>query len=145
VQPSAATPREFEETGSLITARTSHTATLMPNGDVFVVGGFSGTSLASAERYNPATGTWSRVIGLQKAIAEHTATLLRDGNVLLAGGFGGTGAVALLFDARLELDPHRQPHHLVMNTATLLPNGNVLVIGGMASQSTRPRPQNLIR
>src|SRR5262249_5248418 len=43
-------------TASLITARNSHTATLLPNGKVLVV---AGGYLNSAELYDPATGTWS--------------------------------------------------------------------------------------
>ena len=47
-------------TGSLTTARASHTATLLPNGKVLVAGGFDSSGcLASAELYDPATGTWS--------------------------------------------------------------------------------------
>ena len=45
-------------TGSLNTARFFHTATLLPNGMVLVAGGGFG-SLASAELYDPASGTWS--------------------------------------------------------------------------------------
>jgi hypothetical protein len=52
-------------TGSLKTPRDSHTATLLPNGKVLVVGGRNNTTefgdqrLASAELYDPASGTWT--------------------------------------------------------------------------------------
>ena len=47
-------------TGSLVTARTRHTATLLPNGKVLVAGGNdSGHALSSAELYDPASGTWT--------------------------------------------------------------------------------------
>ena len=50
----------FETTGSLNTARYYHTATLLPNGQVLVAGGFDGNGgLASAELFNPATGSWT--------------------------------------------------------------------------------------
>src|SRR5256885_17102858 len=58
-RPCAATPFQWEYTGSLKTARFHHTATLLPDGRVLVVGGEQGrgSPLASAELYDPATGT----------------------------------------------------------------------------------------
>src|SRR6266550_2428090 len=47
-------------TGSLNIARGFHTATLLHNGIVLVAGGFGANSyLASAELYDPASGTWT--------------------------------------------------------------------------------------
>ena len=45
----------WSRTGSMATARSFHTATLLSNGKVLVVGDIS----TSAELYDPATGTWS--------------------------------------------------------------------------------------
>ena len=39
--------------------RYNHTATLLPNGQVLVAGGYNGVFLASAELYDPATGLWT--------------------------------------------------------------------------------------
>src|SRR6266849_4955200 len=87
IQPCAGAPFQFEETGSLATARELHIATLLPNGKVLVAGG-SGSSgaLAGAELYDLATGTWTAIGSLVTARVRHTATLLRDGKVLVAGG-----------------------------------------------------------
>src|SRR6266513_2518775 len=55
-------PVNFVITGSLAMGRIGHTATLLPNGKVLVAGGqniFIGGNLASAELYDPASGTWS--------------------------------------------------------------------------------------
>src|SRR5258708_3285258 len=46
-------------TVSLETARYLQSATLLGDGTVLVVGGYNGAVLASAEIYDPATGTFS--------------------------------------------------------------------------------------
>ena len=73
-------------TGSLVTARSRHTATLLPNGKVLVAGGNNGSALSSAELYDPATGTWTATGSLGTARERPTATLLPNGKVLVAGG-----------------------------------------------------------
>jgi hypothetical protein len=131
VQPCAGAPFEFEQTGSLNTARYLHTATLLPNGKVLVAGGFG--ALASAELYDPASGTWTATGNLATARDSHTATLLLNGKVLVAAGLGnGIYASAELYDpasgtwtATRSLATLRELH-----TAALLPNGKVLVAGG---------------
>src|SRR5687768_3643919 len=87
-----AEPRTFRPTASLGTARFDHTATLLPppDGRVLVVGGTNGTSLASAEIYDPVTATWSPTGSLATPRAGHRATLLPDGKVLVTGGANGT-------------------------------------------------------
>lgn len=68
--------------------RYEHTATRLLNGKVLVAGGASGisTPLASAELFDPATGTWTPTGSLAAARVRHTATLLPDGRVLVIGG-----------------------------------------------------------
>ena len=89
-------------TGALGTARDGHTATLLPNGKVLVAGGLdnSGSYLASAELYDPATGMWSGTGALGTGRDRHTATLLPNGKVLVAGGenSGSYLASAELYD-----------------------------------------------
>ena len=78
VQPCAADSGGFNGTGSLITARNTHTATLLPNGKVLVAGGFNiagNTTVASAELYDPASGTWTATGSLVTARYLHTADL----------------------------------------------------------------------
>ena len=89
----------WKKTGSLAEVRSTHTATLLPNGQVLVAGGSHDDShpLASAELYDPITGTWSTANNLGIGRRAHTATLLPDGHVLAAGGwlFGPITSVEL--------------------------------------------------
>src|SRR5436190_2355296 len=81
-------------TGSLVTARSRHTATLLPNGKVLVAGGNHGhAASSSAELYDPATGTWTVTGSMGTARLRHTATLLRTGKMLVAGGENGVGVL----------------------------------------------------
>jgi hypothetical protein len=129
-------PFTFENTGSLHTARESHTATLLANGKVLVAGGEGGSgSLTSTELYDPASGSWPDPTPNPLTIgrAFHTATLLPNGKVLVAGGFNsGHLSSAELYDPASgtwamtgHLNTARAYH-----TATLLANGKVLVAGG---------------
>jgi hypothetical protein len=63
---------------------------LLPNGKVLVAGGINGGGpTASAEIYDPATGTWTITGSLNNARFLDTATLLSNGLVLAAGGNTG--------------------------------------------------------
>jgi hypothetical protein len=88
-QPCTGAPFTFEETGNLVAARSSHTATLLPNGKVLVAGGVGSSGiLASAEIYDPASGSWTATGNMLSGREFHTATLLPNGQVLVAGGVG---------------------------------------------------------
>src|SRR5437016_13703232 len=81
----------FTPTGYLNNARDQHTATLLSNGMVLIVGGerssgSSSTLLATAELYDPATGTFTSAGSMDTARYQHTTTLLNNGMVLIAGG-----------------------------------------------------------
>ena len=135
-QVAKAAPDTWRSTGSLGAARTYHSATLLPNGKVLVVGGYSGSNLASAELYDPATGIWSATGSLGAMRRGHTATLLPDGQVLVAGGIGASGYLdsAELYDPTTGTWSATGPLGTVRSyaTATLLANGQVLVAGGSA-------------
>jgi N-acetylneuraminic acid mutarotase len=82
-------------TGNLHVGRLEHTATVLANGKVLIAGGTQQTLtgqtvLASAELYNPATGTWAKTGSLQNARTGHTATLLASGYVIAVSGSGAT-------------------------------------------------------
>ena len=76
--------------GGLAHARQSHTATLLRNGQVLVVGGYNRTSLSSAELYDPRTRSWTATGSMSVSRNVPTATLLPNGEVLVAGGYSYT-------------------------------------------------------
>ena len=69
---------------AMSTPRNRHTATLLQNGKVLVVGGYSGsTHLASAELFDPATNSWSGA-GHEPPPADADRKLA-DGRIRLGG------------------------------------------------------------
>jgi hypothetical protein len=81
----------FTATGSMTTPRTSHSATLLPDGRVLIGGGFGdfavGAPLKEAEIYDPSTGTFADTGSMIGGHRCHQAILLGNGKVLIAGGF----------------------------------------------------------
>ncbi|WP_437787254.1 kelch repeat-containing protein [Sorangium sp. So ce1097] len=128
--------------GTMSAARLLHTATLLQDGKMLVVGGLGLLSvLASAELYSPATNTWSSAGSLATARQNHSAVRLSNGTVLVVGGRNTTGssifASAELYapatnswSSAASLATQRYGH-----TATLLQDGRVLVTGGYSGSA----------
>ena len=114
-------------TGSLNTAHPNHSATLLPNGKVLVVGG------SSAELYDPSTGTWSFTGSPNVSRGGFTATLLGNGKVLVAGGDNTAELYDPVTGAWSPTGSLNAPR--TFHTATLLQNGKVLVASGVDSNS----------
>ncbi|WP_257456612.1 Kelch repeat-containing protein [Archangium lipolyticum] len=80
--------------GSMALARYGSQATLLLNGKVLITGGYAWfapddirITFASAEVYDPASGSWSDGGTMNFPRDEHTATLLPNGKVLVAAGW----------------------------------------------------------
>ena len=117
-------------TVSMTSGRAMHTATVLPDGKVLVVGGYGNST---ATLFDPAKGEWSVTGQMANKRGDHTSTLLPIGKVLAVGGDGmspdssaelydpATGLWTIIGSMALARSEH---------TATLLPNGKVLVAGG---------------
>lgn len=141
----------FANTGSMSVGRTLHTATLLADGRVLIAGGATNmgsgvntaaVALASAEIYDPETGTFSAAGRMAGARRGHTATILPSGKVLIAGGENEQGALASAelydpatnsFSATGNMGVARTGH-----TATLLADGKVLIAGGATTLTFFP-------
>jgi len=138
----------WSSTGNMATPRAEHTTTLLPTGKVLVTGGSNGSVLASAELYDPATGTWSATASMTTGRTQHTATLLSTGKVLVAGGYD-SGAVtsAELYDPTTGAWQATSPmaNARAAHTATLLVSGKVLVTGARTTPARSPPPSSMIR
>lgn len=141
--------------GTMVIGRWSAQYTLLPDNRVLTTGGYSNyiglmqgladTFEASAEIFDPATGT-SRLLEatMSSPRINHTATLLDDGTVLIAGGAtsrsragGELLATAELFDPATETFTPAGSLQIARcrHTATLLDDGRVLIAGGSTSVS----------
>jgi hypothetical protein len=137
----------FRTIAPLSIVRHEHSATLLPDGRVLVIGGYNDNQgwLSSAEIYDPAAGQWGITQPIFAHGIYHTATLLPDGRVLvMAGtiqsgsagqsGSGGPDDRVEIFDPMTDRWQPAAPHEDTESnqTATLLPDGRVLIAGGAA-------------
>src|SRR5262245_17356832 len=116
--------RGFVAGPAMLHPRSSHTATVLPDGRVLIVGGWAreGTApLTEAEMFDPTTGTFKPAGTLQGE-----ASLLPGGRVLLAAD----GRVEIFDPATGSRTPGPatpQPRHAA---SIVLPDGDILITGG---------------
>jgi hypothetical protein len=138
----------FTATGSLNISRYLHTATLLPNGKVLIVGGES-TDLPNTDQvqqteiYDPATGTFSLGSMLLNPRGSHNVTVLNNGKLWVTGGYTLSGVATQtteyldLVTGEVTRGPDLSEHH-VRHAATRLLTGEVVILGG--SNAFQPQP-----
>lgn len=143
--------RTWAATGRLTTARLLHSATRLGSNRVLINGGYTGdlggSTLRSAQLYNPATGTFITPTNMVTGRYSSTATLLPNGNVLVTGGWNGLSELrsAEIYNvtsnawaATGNMGSVQSEH-----TAVLLPStGRVLVLGDNAPAAQLFNPAN---
>jgi Galactose oxidase, central domain len=129
----AQSPGTFTASGDMATARANHSATLLLDGRVLIVGG---DKTGTAELYDPATGTFTPTGNMTTGhggdaflYGGTNAALLPDGRVLIAGG-----SKSEVYDP--ATGSFTATGNMVSNqrgfTATLLTTGKVLITGGVS-------------
>ena len=122
-------------------ARSDHSAVLLNDGRVLVIGGNDGPKwIKQSEIYDPLTDRWSLAAQLPVGRTRFTAVTLPDGRVLVAGGLQQPAPATdttLLYDPATDSwsdGPRMQARRAIYATVTL-PNRDILFIGGQEDGS----------
>jgi hypothetical protein len=136
----------FSSAGSLLTARYAHTASLLPDGKVYIGGGgYDSTTIEDGtvvisrdELFDAATDRFQQAGSVNRAF--HTATVLQNGDVLFTGGMSNdivdaNATVVASADLLKAGGSTLQPTGSMSvaryyHVATLLQDGMVLITGG---------------
>ena len=125
----------------LLFARAHHTATILPNGNVLILGGTGRDEkiVSTAEVFSPQTQQFTEVkINNWLVRRNHSATLLTSGFILIAGGLDNQGEIVSQIDlisaagfegqtVSVQMQESRYGH-----TASLLSDGTVFFQGGLS-------------
>ncbi|HEX7171053.1 MAG TPA: kelch repeat-containing protein [Candidatus Limnocylindria bacterium] len=133
--PQPTPPGTWVASASMIDERQGHTATLLGDGTLLVIGGYTEQMecASTVERYDPPSDQWADETELpDERHCLHTATLLDDGSVLVAGG-----PTAATYDASRQSWQPAGDHAVARfnPSAVLLEDGSVLVIGGWVGET----------
>ena len=127
--------------GTLRVGRADHSATLLPDGRVLVVGGFGaeGEALASVELVDPASGAVTSAPALPEPRAAHAAVAVGDLVLVVGGASRGGAAVPTtqVFDGTSWTDGPRLAVPRVKHAAVALADGRALVVGGSTTVEGR--------
>ena len=129
-----------------VLARSDHTATLLRDGRVLFVGGYNdGAALATAELYDPKTGTFTPTGRCLKPRGTHTAALMGDGRVLVVSEYGLKERSAEIYDpaTRRWTAAPGPSHEFFVPMSVTLSDGRVLFAQfGFEESATPPEVFN---
>ena len=124
-------------------ARGIHSASLLSDGSVLVVGGLESRptaggsawlfgALTQAEIYDPVSGTWSSAGSTSYGRSLHSATVLSDGTVMVTGGGEFAGFLPEVYDpdSGLWSGSSAMDYTRIHHSAVTMSDGRVLVAGG---------------
>jgi hypothetical protein len=119
--------RSFADAGTAERTRSGHTATLLADGRVLVIGGWA--TARTTEIWDPGTEAFTRAAPTSAERFAHTATLLVNGRVLIVGG--SDDGSAEVWDPATESFLPTGWVRVVRNepAAMLLADGRVLIAG----------------
>ncbi|HET9064796.1 MAG TPA: kelch repeat-containing protein [Gemmatimonadales bacterium] len=128
----------LQAVASMHQSRAAHTATLLGDGRVLIVGGMGPVASATVERYDTGADTFSEVPSPRVPRSSHTATRLADGTVLVTGGYGTDGSY---LQSAERFDPATDSWHeagtMTMaragHRAVQLADGRLLLLGGVGT------------
>ncbi len=140
----------FTPTGSMKISRYNHTATLLTDGRVLILGGETTEDLGTgieevgpAELYDPATGQFTKWTNLVLPRSSHSVTLLNNGKLWVVGGLRLPSIATQrteFFDPATGISvegPQLAEFH-ARHSAIRLSNGKVLIFAG--SNGNQPMP-----
>jgi N-acetylneuraminic acid mutarotase len=127
-------------TENMTYSRMYHTASVLSDGTVLVIGGRmrnaeGSNDLWTGELYDPLTGTWTLIANMTSARQGHTASVLSNNTIVVVGGafFLDSSISAELYnpltDTWTTSEGRTNINRLITHTASVLVNGTVLVIG----------------
>lgn len=114
----------FVATGSMNTARSNHSATLLSDGRVLIAGGDTAASASTVEIYDPGTGVFTSTLSAPGTFGT-PSVLLPDGRVFILGSLQSE-----FYDPRTTEWRSATGSPIYTDRISLLPDGRVLVAGG---------------